>query len=183
MGIVLLSEEDLDLNSYINNYVKTQPEEFETLLGSYINDYFLKSVQWVCNEGEIGIPCSKIAVAKTGLSQLFEVGSKSQFAVALINGLGQQLQFDFRELFAQQIYDWMGEVPPPMLLKSRYNSDRDMIDTYYTNPNMSIDVATRKIPLVLTGDISKALDALRTWLLPENEQNFLLVGPHGSAKS
>ena len=32
MGIVLLSEEDLDLNSYINNYVKTQSEDFETLL-------------------------------------------------------------------------------------------------------------------------------------------------------
>ena len=105
----ILIEEDLDLDSYINNYVKTQPEEFETLLGSYINDYFLKSVQWVCNEGEIGIPCSKIAVAKTGLSQLFEVGSKSQFAVALINGLGQQLQCDFRELFAQQIYDCKGK--------------------------------------------------------------------------
>ena len=90
MGIVLLSEEDLDLNSYINNYVKTQSEEFETLLGSYINDYFLKSVQWICNEGEIGISCSKITVAKTRLSQLFEVGSKSQFAVSLINGLGQQ---------------------------------------------------------------------------------------------
>ena len=55
MGIVLLSEEDLDLNSYINNYVKTQPEEFETLLGSYINDYFIRSVQWVCKEGKIGI--------------------------------------------------------------------------------------------------------------------------------
>jgi dynein heavy chain 2 len=118
MGIVLLSEQDLDVASYTENYVKNQPEDFERLLGSYINDYFLKGVDWICNEGEISVPCSKIAVAKTGLTQLYDVKNKTQFAVALVNGLGQQLQYDFRELFAQQIYEWMGEVPPPLILKS-----------------------------------------------------------------
>ncbi|RZC33069.1 cytoplasmic dynein 2 heavy chain 1 [Asbolus verrucosus] len=183
MGIVLLSEEDLDLTFYIINYIKNQSEDFERLLGSYINDYFQKSVNWIYNEGEMALPSSKIAVAKTGLTQLHDVKSKTQFAVALVNGMGQQLQCDFRELFAQQVYEWVGEVPPPMILKSRYNKDRDIIDMYYTNPNISLETAGRIIPLVMTGDICKTLDSLRTWLLPGNEQNFLLIGPHGSAKS
>lgn len=183
MGIVLLSEQDLDLNCYITNYVKTQPEDFERLLGSYINDFFEKSVNWICNDAEITIPTSKIAVANTGLSQLYAVRSKTEFAVALVNGLGQQLQYDFRELFAQQVYEWLSEVPPPIILKSRYNQERDIIDTYYTNPNITLDDVSRKIPLILTGDVTQSLDYLRTWLLPGNEQHFLLVGPHGSAKS
>ncbi|XP_015834463.1 cytoplasmic dynein 2 heavy chain 1 [Tribolium castaneum] len=182
MGIVLLSEQDLDLNCYIDNYVKAQPEEFERLLGSHI-DYFLKSVNWICNEAETTIPTSKIAVARTGLSQLFGVKGKTEFSVALVNGLGQQLQYDFRELFAQQVYEWLGEVPPPIILKSRYNQERDIIDTYYTNPNVTLEVASRQVPLIPTGDVSKNLDYLRTWLLPGNEQHFLLIGPHGSAKS
>lgn len=55
------------------------------------------------NDGEITIPSSKVSVAETTLSHLNEVSSKAQFCVALINGLGQQLHYDFRELFAQQV--------------------------------------------------------------------------------
>lgn len=183
MGIVYLSEHDIDLPDYVNNYVKNQPEDFQLYLGSLINDYFIKAVNWVMSEGELVIHSSKIGVALTGLSQLQDVKSKNQFIVSIIQSLGSQLQVDFRELFAQLVYEWSGQVPPPFLLKSKYNNERDFIESYYTNPNITLDLVEQKIPLVMTGDISQTLEVLSKWLIARNEQNFLLVGPHGSAKS
>lgn len=70
------------------------------------------------------------------------------------------------------------------MLKSRYNKEQNRIDSYYTNPNITIqNDVTDKIPIVLTGQILQTLEVLRKWLLPNNEEHFLLVGPHGCAKS
>ncbi|XP_018579489.1 cytoplasmic dynein 2 heavy chain 1 [Anoplophora glabripennis] len=183
MGIIFLSEEDLDLNTYITNFVQKLREEQSSVLEPLISDYFKKALNWVMNDGELTIPSSKVSVAKTGLSQLNEVDSKAHFCVGLINGLGQQLQYDFREIFAQQVYEWTGEVSPPLVLKSRFNKERCLIESYYTNPNTIIENISEGLPLVETGQISQYLDSLRIWLTENNQQHFLLVGPHGSAKT
>lgn len=135
------------------------------------------------NECEITVPCSKIALVETGLSFIKEVKNKIQFSIALVNGLGQHLEFDFREIFAKQIFEWMREPEPPMPLKCYYNTSRDMMDTYVTNPNANLEDVSNGIPLVLTGQVSQTLDCLRTWLKEGNEQHFLMVGNHGSAKT
>ncbi|CAH2013532.1 unnamed protein product [Acanthoscelides obtectus] len=109
------------------------------------------------------------------------VKTRSHFCVALINSLGQQLQEDFREIFAQQVFDWLGETPPPLLLKCHYNSDRDIIDSYYTNPNITIDDISNGLPLIYTGQVSQYLDTMRVWI--SNNRHFLIVGQHGSAKT
>ncbi|KAJ8913453.1 hypothetical protein NQ315_013832 [Exocentrus adspersus] len=183
MGIIFLSEEDLDMDIYINNFLNKLPEEQVSLLEPLINDYFIKALNWIVNDGEVTTATSKVSIARTGLSQLKNVWNKSQFTVALISGLGQQLQYDFRELFAQQVYEWTGEVPPPLILKSSYNKERGLIESYYTNPNTTIDDISEGLPLVETGQICLYLENLRTWLAEMDEQHYLVIGPHGSAKT
>lgn len=49
------------------------------------------------------IPCSQVAVVKTGLVQLTKVTSKSHFTIALIAGLGGLLTRASAEIFAQKV--------------------------------------------------------------------------------
>ncbi|XP_056634261.1 cytoplasmic dynein 2 heavy chain 1 [Diorhabda sublineata] len=183
MGIVLLSEQDLDLQNIVTSFVRNLNEEQKPLLEPFVTDYFIKAVNWILKNAEVSLPCSKAAIAETGLSHLKDVTSKAHFTVALINGLGDQLQDDFKEVFIQQIFDWIGETPPPVILRCRYNSERDLIESYYTNPNIITATNEDNVSLVVTGQIEQYLDSLRLWLIENREKDFLLVGPHGSAKT
>uniref|UniRef100_A0A6P7FU93 Cytoplasmic dynein 2 heavy chain 1 n=1 Tax=Diabrotica virgifera virgifera TaxID=50390 RepID=A0A6P7FU93_DIAVI len=143
----------------------------------------ISAVDWITKNAEITLPCSTTAVALTGLSQLIDVYSRAHFTVALINGLGNQLQYDFKEIFAQQIFDWIGETPAPVILRCRYNKERDIIDSYYTNPNINPIDDCDRTHLVATAQIEQYLDCLRPWISDTKDQHFLLVGPHGTAKT
>lgn len=81
-----------------------------------------------------------------------------------------------------QIFEWTAEVAPPIPARCRYNNERHIIDSYYTNQNQTINT-TNSLPLVLTGVVCQTLDCLRTWLRPKHEQHFLLIGRHGSGKT
>ncbi|CAG9863949.1 unnamed protein product [Phyllotreta striolata] len=183
MGIVLLSEEDMDLQLVLTSFADKLPDGQKSILGPLVIDYIGKAIDWCVKEGEMILPCSRVGMALTVLSQLKDVYSKSQFAVRLMNILGHQLHEDFKEIFCQQVYDWLGETPPPVIVRSRYNNDRGTVESYYTNPNVIIEDGNRlKIPLIPTSQIELYVDCLNGWLGDSNE-NILLVGPHGSAKT
>lgn len=154
------------------------------------------AVNWILNEGELVIPCSKIGVVKTALSQLVGVSTKGEFAVNLINALGGQLQVDFKEIFAQQVFkilfytncyiatkqvfNWMGETAPPVPDRIFYNAEQGIIESYFTKSNNNYE---RNIsPLIRTAQVSQAIDVLGKYLTPGKEQHFLLIGSHGTAK-
>lgn len=42
MGIIFLSEEDLDMNTYVGNFIRKLPEEQRSILEPLISDYFVK---------------------------------------------------------------------------------------------------------------------------------------------
>lgn len=48
---------------------------------------------------------------------------------------------------------------------------------------MSVDLIQNDIPLIMTNQVCQTLDCIKGWLKRGEEQNFLLVGPHGSAKT
>lgn len=58
-----------------------------------------------------------------------------------------------------------------------------MLDSYYTNQNQELNNIDDGLSLILTGPIMQNIDCLHHWLKPNNERHFILVGPHGSAKS
>lgn len=83
------------------------------------------------------------------------------------------------------MFEWTGEHCPDenLILKCSYNSNRDVIDIYYSDPNYQIeDSNLDDLPLVLTGQVQQTLDTLKPWLSVGKEEHFILVGPHGSAK-
>lgn len=54
-------------------------------------------------EDEFITKSSRLAIARTGLSQLNSIVNKKQFAIGLINGLGGQLTNEGRERFVQRV--------------------------------------------------------------------------------
>lgn len=60
-------------------------------------------MHWIINESQIILPCSKLAITDTGLSQMANVRNKADFTIALAVGLGQQLKIEYRESFLQQV--------------------------------------------------------------------------------
>lgn len=72
---------------------------------------------------------------------------------------------------------------PPIPTKCKYNYERNVIDSYYTNQNQNLSNIEEGLPLIVTGSVSQTLDCLKQLLVPQNEKHFLLVGPHGAAKS
>lgn len=97
MGIVFISEEDLKINDYVIKLVG-EPSGY---LSEFISDYFIKAIDWIFNEAEIVIPCSKLCITRTGLSFLRSFKNKTHFTSKLINGLIGLLANNYKELFAQ----------------------------------------------------------------------------------
>lgn len=87
------------------------------------------------------------------------------------------------QMYLLKVFEWAGEMQPPSSSFYYYNKDRDMIDTYTNTISMAaVEIAGNDLPLVMTAQVCYILDCLTTWLSPSNEQHFLIVGPHGSAK-
>lgn len=119
IGIVFLSEEDLNVDQYVQNFCNKLPEDQKYILEPLISDYFLKgllftlldnilifiliAVSWMVNEANVILPCSKLAIIDTGLSQVLDVTNKADFSIALVNNLRQQLKYEYREAFEQQV--------------------------------------------------------------------------------
>lgn len=182
-AIFCYSEEDLNLNDLVTNWLEKQPKENVQISSYLINEYFFKAVNWIRTEGDFIIPCSPVAIILTGLAQLTKVSNKAHFTVGLIAGLGGLLTQSSAEIFAQKIFEWTGEHCPDEsnILKCYYNSERDLIDVHYSNTNCPI--SSNDLPLILTGQVVTTLDIIRPWLSEGTETHFLLIGPHGSAKS
>ncbi|XP_068082912.1 cytoplasmic dynein 2 heavy chain 1 [Anabrus simplex] len=188
MGMIFLSDEDIDLKDLVSAWIKNQPENNVNFVTQLIEDHFYRAVQWVISQGELVIPTSLVGVVQNGLSQLYNVTSRSHFTVALIRGLGGNLTPASREAFIKQVFDWTGEYVPDVnrLAYCFYNAQRDCLDTYTTDGSQSwedLNSSGDTLPLILTADVKRTLDVVEPWLQPTTRQHFMLVGPPGCGKS
>ncbi|XP_076274081.1 dynein cytoplasmic heavy chain beethoven isoform X2 [Rhynchophorus ferrugineus] len=181
LGIVYLSAEDISIDDYIRAFLNTLSEESRLCIGDMVSENLKKAIDWVINDGETTLRRSPLSVTRTALSLLKETRTKSQFIIALLNGLGQQLLQDFRDLFTQQVFEWMDETPPSDSSSLTYDSARDIITVNHTDPNAAAREMKDGSRLVVTGQVQQYLDVLDVWL-GHDWKHFLLIGQHGSAK-
>ena len=76
-----------------------------------------------------------------------------------------------------------GEMKPAIPSRAYYNKEKDTIECYYTNASQIIEFTEDEVQLLPTAEVLQTTDVLRKWLRMGEEQNILLVGPHGCAKS
>ncbi|KAE8745286.1 hypothetical protein FOCC_FOCC007971 [Frankliniella occidentalis] len=184
MGMILLSDEDIDIKGLISMWLTHQPEKCQTVLAQLIEDYFHKALKWVLTQGESTLQNSVVSRVKTSLSHLVGVENAPQFMVSLIRGLGSNLMISNRELFAKQVFEWFGEYPldPTNILNCCYSSERGRLETYTMEGASDIGVTAQSLPLVLTANVKLTLSILSVWLQQERLEPFILVGPPGCGK-
>ncbi|KAK4887690.1 hypothetical protein RN001_003961 [Aquatica leii] len=179
LGIIYLSEEDLDVSNVLAKFaLKMNTSAWE----NYGQEYFCKALEWITNDTELLTTTSQISIALTGLSQLSDASTKTEIFIGILNGLGGYLSLASRQMFTENLSNWMGQMQPSTLF-FYYNKDKDVVDVYDDREITSAASTDNNMPLILTSQIRYTITCLRTWLQRENEQHFLLVGPRGSAKN
>eukprot|EP01062_Namystynia_karyoxenos_P045109 TRINITY_DN3342_c0_g5_i1.p1 TRINITY_DN3342_c0_g5~~TRINITY_DN3342_c0_g5_i1.p1 ORF type:complete len:4328 (+),score=2117.78 TRINITY_DN3342_c0_g5_i1:233-13216(+) len=192
MGMIFLSEEDVDPHSAVKTWLDKQPEELQHGLRNWMDEYFYKAVQTLMNFKSLVVETTRMGIVATGLSQVAGSRSKSEFCVGLIRGLGSLLPMNAeakdREDFASAIFQLMGERPPHGVkhLTNLKVGDGDKYVKYEEDPagaqEVTLDDLSRGV-MIQTVDVQRSLDILKGWMTPGHERPFLLVGPEGAGKS
>uniref|UniRef100_A0A8C3GF25 Cytoplasmic dynein 2 heavy chain 1 n=1 Tax=Cairina moschata TaxID=8855 RepID=A0A8C3GF25_CAIMO len=188
MGMIFLSDEDIDLNSLIKSWLRSQPEEYRYNLENWIGDYFEKALNWVVKQNDFVVETSLVGTVMNGLSHLRGCTDHGQFIINLLRGLGGNLNMRSRQEFAKEIFTWAQESPPNPRkpLDTYYDTDTGQLMLYQLkkNENLTADNFSnlQTLPVIQTPDMQRGLDYFRPWLDLNNKEPFLLVGPEGCGK-
>ncbi|KAI6079846.1 Cytoplasmic dynein 2 heavy chain 1 [Aix galericulata] len=188
MGMIFLSDEDIDLNSLIKSWLRSQPEEYRYNLENWIGDYFEKALNWVVKQNDFVVETSLVGTVMNGLSHLRGCTDRGQFIINLLRGLGGNLNMRSRQEFAKEIFTWAQESPPNPRkpLDTYYDTDTGQLMLYQLkkNENLTADNFSnlQTLPVIQTPDMQRGLDYFRPWLDLNNKEPFLLVGPEGCGK-
>ena len=189
MGMIFLSEEDVDPKTAVATWLEEQPSESRAMLGKWINDYFYQAISSLIATKGLIVETTRTGLVMSGLSQLHGCTSKSQFAVALIYALGSFLVESARVDFAKDILYLVGErAPDPRVpLDFCYDQNRNGFRSFQFEPSMDLTVEDlRRTPMINTIDCQRNLCIMQAWTKPLNGgafRPFILVGPEGCGKT
>ncbi|KAK7096855.1 hypothetical protein V1264_003902 [Littorina saxatilis] len=196
MGMIFLSDEDVDVKGLVSAWLTTQPPQEQQMLAGWLEDYFYKALSWVLKQNDLVVETSLVGIVYNGLSHLHHIKNKSHFAVSLIHGMGGNLSESSREVFAKEVFSWTGEQPPDRNrpLDAYYDANLGRLMTYsmevmaFVGANaetLTVDhfTSASSLPVVRTSDVQRCLDYFTPWLEADNKQPFIIVGPEGCGKS
>ncbi|KAK6172722.1 hypothetical protein SNE40_016326 [Patella caerulea] len=188
MGMIFLSDEDVDVKALVKSWLSTQPESDQHRITSWIEDHFYRALDWVLKQNDFVVDTSLVGCVLNGLSHLHNIKNKAHFSVCLIHGLGANLSEAVRLKFAQEVFSWVGESPPESRrpLDTYYDDSVGRLMTYNTEipENLTADHfnSPTALPVIRTSDVQRSLDYFTPWLEADNKQPFILVGPEGCGK-
>ena len=97
------SDEDTDVKALVKSWLQSQPEEHRRMLETFLEDHFYKALDWVLKQNEFVVETSLVGVVMNGLSHMYGVKVKQEFACALIRGLGANLSSTAKASFAKEV--------------------------------------------------------------------------------
>eukprot|EP00759_Apiculatamorpha_spiralis_P039816 PhF_6_TR38629/c0_g1_i1/m.57632/K10414/DYNC2H, DNCH2; dynein heavy chain 2, cytosolic len=184
MGMIFLSEEDVDIKSTVATWLQQQPE-CTRALSELFDKFFYQAVQTLTQE-KLVLETTQMGIVMSGLCQLQGISNKTEFALGLIRGLGSFLLHAQRTKFATTMFELCGEAcpTPDKPLDVFYNVSSKRMSTYsyiQNNKHTAEDLATN--PAVLTVDLQRNLDIVKGCIECSHPRPFVLVGPEGAGKS
>ncbi|TMS07235.1 Cytoplasmic dynein 2 heavy chain 1 [Larimichthys crocea] len=188
MGMIFLSDEDIDVGALLKSWLKGQPEECCSNLENWLGDYFQRALDWVLKQNDFVVETSLVGTVFNGLSHLNAVTERGQFIVGLLRGLGGNLNLKTRREFAKELLSWARESPPDIKkpLDTYYDSDRGQLAAYtFQRPEgLTLEQLshTHTLPVIETPDMQRGLQCFSPWLTAQHRQPFMVVGPEGCGK-
>ena len=193
MGMIFLSEEDVDIPSLVTSWVKKQPQDMQAKLAGWMDDLFYQALTWVQEANADVVKRTKVGLVQTGLSHLRSIQCKAEFVIGLIRGLGSNLEMQKRVEFAKQVFAWGGERPADVRLPldSHYDRETGAVVGYQPaelkrevnedGEETEAALSFRSPPLIFTQDVQRYGHLIEPWL--RDLEPFILVGPEGCGKT
>jgi dynein heavy chain 2 len=116
MGMIYLSDEDVDVRRLIVKWLKMVPERDQMNLQTWIEEYFYRALEWILMDdmSQLVIDTTRVGTVTTGLSHLIGVQTLPEFLVGMIRGLGGNLTTEIRVRFAKELFQGANESPPDL---------------------------------------------------------------------
>lgn len=186
MGMIYLSDEDVDVKRLVSKWLTEQEEDLRMTLQSWMDDLFYRALDWVLRTNAFVVSTTMVGIVLSGLSHCTGVKSRGEFVCGVIRGLGANLFTDVRTQFAKEVFNWAGERPADIGAP---------LDSYYHNGSFHSYVIKRDAKddgqldendlergaVVQTVSFQRNVDIVRKWI--ENMEPFIVVGPEGCGKS
>uniref|UniRef100_A0A3Q0T4R8 Cytoplasmic dynein 2 heavy chain 1 n=1 Tax=Amphilophus citrinellus TaxID=61819 RepID=A0A3Q0T4R8_AMPCI len=188
MGMIFLSDEDIDVGALVKSWLKGQPEECRSNLENWLGDYFQRSLDWALKQNDFVVETSLVGTVFNCLSHLNAVKERGQFIVGLLRGMGGNLNLKTRQEFSKELLSWARESPPDPRkpLDTYYDSDRGHLAAYtFQHPEgLTLEQFshTHILPVIETPGMQRGLHGFCPWLTAQHRQPFMVVGPEGCGK-
>ncbi|CAM9392956.1 unnamed protein product, partial [Phaeothamnion confervicola] len=188
MGMVFISEEDLEPKHLIAKWLRAQPPDCRTSLSTWADELFYRAVESAVSYDPI-VATTIAGTVGNGLSQLRGADSKAEFALGLIRGLGGNLSASDRNTFARDVFNWAGERPPNPNAPLDCGYERGGLVSFVTKRDAGGVGGGGRGEALQDGDgghvvqtvwVQRTLAAMRPWI--ESGESFILVGPEGCGK-
>ncbi|GFR12638.1 cytoplasmic dynein 2 heavy chain 1 [Trichonephila clavata] len=187
MGIIFLSNEDVNVKSLVTAWLLQQDENNRLTIQTFIDDYFYKALDWVLKQNDFVLETSVTGTILNGLSHLKNSKNISQFAINLSRGLGSNLRKQSREALIREIFSWANIIIPDLNspCDTYYNERTQRLEVYQMQEDeiSASEYENSSLDVIQTEDCMRTIDYLSPWLLNEKMPPFLLVGPDGCGKS
>ncbi|XP_054724974.1 LOW QUALITY PROTEIN: cytoplasmic dynein 2 heavy chain 1-like [Uloborus diversus] len=188
MGIIFLSNEDVNVRSLVTAWLQLAEEDSRLILQTFIDDFFYRALDWTLKQNDFVLETSLVGTVMSALSHLKDVKNVPQFSMALARGLGNNLRKPAKEALIREVFSWTGcSLPDPNYPLNTYYDERlGRMDTYHLQEMEDASVHLEdpsSLSVVPTEDCLRMMDSLAPWLSDLQAQPFLLVGPDGCGKS
>ncbi|TMW62553.1 hypothetical protein Poli38472_005171 [Pythium oligandrum] len=189
MGMIFLSDEDIDIKRLVSKWLLTQPEDRREQLSKWIDELFSRSLEEL-HKYEMVVETTTVGTIMNGLSHVATATTRSEFVVAMIRGLGANLSVASRTSFAKSLFMMSSERPPDMgapldcyCVGSTFYSYETKKDTYGSMDGRMDrrDIVGSQDAVVPTVSVQRGLKVIEPWA--EKMEPFILVGPEGSGKN
>ena len=183
MGMIFLSDEDLDVRRLMEKWLSLFPQEKRMSLSKWIDELFFKALDFVL-KCELVVDTTLVGTVMNGLSQLRDINTRQEFICGLIRGIGGNLSIGNRIALAKEVFNWAGERPPDLGAPLDCYADGNQLKPFQAPLSSDIEIQLREIGyscVIPTISVQRTLSMLDSWI--SHMEPFILVGPEGCGKS
>jgi len=183
MGMVFLSDDDVDVTRLVHRWLNTQDESVRMNLSGWIDDLFFRALDYVLNQ-DVVVDTTMVGTVLSGLSQIPNCADKNQFLCGIIRGLGGNLSPAARQKFGKEVFTWANVRPPDLgAVLDCYCDSSGQLNAYKTSSSggMIVDSKNWTDAVVPTISVQRTMDMIQPWI--NQFQPFILVGPEGCGKN
>jgi dynein heavy chain 2 len=187
MGMIFLSDEDVDVRRVVSTWLMQQPEAIRSDLTTWCEDLFYRALEDALSQ-EFVVETTKVGTVLNGLSHIQGASTKADFVLGLVRGLGSNLPVEERGAYAKSLFNQAGEkCPLPNDPLNCYCKDGTLMayetrrDTYGSEDGELNRKDLEGGSVIPTISVQQTLHMIEPWV--NDMQPFILVGPEGAGKN